>query len=225
MKLLAPGVWHFSFLWPYAFNAYYLEGDGEGVVVDTATRWDWWHIKNQLRGRRVTSVVLTHAHPDHQGCAAKICRRYHAPLTCHHADADSAEGQAPLVRQNPLWEIIGNVFWAGPRSPVARRLSEGDRVAGFTVYHLPGHTPGHIILFRASDRVALVGDVINSNDYITGFITLIREPPRLFSVNPAQNRDSIRRLCALRPALVCTGHGPPVRDLRRLERFAARFPA
>ena len=26
--------------------------------------------------------------------------------------------------------------------------------------HCPGHTPGHVIFFQASDRVALVGDVL-----------------------------------------------------------------
>jgi len=225
MKLIAPGVWRFTFLWPYAFNAYYLEAQGQGVVVDASTRWDWLHIKHQLRGRKVTQVVLTHAHPDHQGCAAKLCERFGVPLACHQADAAAAEGQAPLVPQSALLETLGNIFWAGPRSPVARRLQEGDQIAGFTVYHLPGHTPGHVILLRQSDRVAIVGDVINSNDYIMGFIPLIRQPPRVFSLDPALNRASIRRLWSLKPSLVCTGHGPPVRDMRRLERFVARLSA
>src|SRR4051812_25149285 len=164
MKLVAPGVWQFRFLWPNAFNAYYVEGEGEGVVVDASTRWDWGFMRRQLAGKKVTSVVLTHAHPDHQGCAAKICEMFQVPLACHEADADSAEGKAPLVRESAVWEAIGNTVWAGRRSAVGRRLQEGDRVAGFTVYHLPGHTRGHIGLLRESDGVMLVGDVINSND-------------------------------------------------------------
>ena len=92
----------------------------------------------------MTSVVLTHAHPDHQGCAAKICEMFQVPLACHEADADSAEGAAPLVRQSKAVLGGANVAWAGRRSPVGRRLKEGDRVAGFTVYHLPGHTRGHV---------------------------------------------------------------------------------
>ena len=168
MQSVAPGVWRFRFLWPYAFNAYYVQGDGEAIVVDASTRWDWGFIKKQLVGKPLTSVVLTHAHPDHQGCAAKICGLYQVPLACHEMDADSAEGRAPLVRNNPAWELIGNMIWAGKRSPVGRRLKEGDRVAGFTVFHLPGHTAGHIALLRESDGVVLAGDVINTNDYATG---------------------------------------------------------
>ncbi len=223
MKPVAPGVWQFRFLWPNAFNAYLIEGDGECVVVDASTRWDWLYMRRQLRDRRITSVLLTHAHPDHQGCAAKICRKFDVPLICHEADADSAEGKAPLVRQNPFWEIMGNIAWAGPRSPVGRRLKEGDRIAGFTVYHMPGHTLGHLVLFRQTDGVALVGDVINTNDYVTGMFTLVREPPRIFSLNPAQNRGSIRRLWSLGPKVVCAGHGPVLRDMKRFERFVKRM--
>ena len=34
MKEVVAGVWQFRLLWPNAFNAYYVEGEGEGVVVD-----------------------------------------------------------------------------------------------------------------------------------------------------------------------------------------------
>jgi glyoxylase-like metal-dependent hydrolase (beta-lactamase superfamily II) len=37
--------------------------------------------------------------------------------------------------------------------------------------------------------------------------------------DPAQNRDSARRLAALEPALVCFGHGPPLRDPSSLRAF------
>ncbi|HVT82732.1 MAG TPA: MBL fold metallo-hydrolase [Phycisphaerae bacterium] len=223
MQIIAPGIFRFQFLWPYAFNAYYLEGDGEAVIVDASTRWDWYMMRSQLKGRAPTAVVLTHAHPDHQGCAAKICRHFNVPLWCHEADSDSAEGKARLVRQSAVWEAIGNLAWAGARGVVGRRLREGDRVAGFTVYHLPGHTRGSIALLRESDRAMIAGDVINSNDYLTGMMSLVREPPRVFSENPRQNREAIRRLWSLKPSLVCTGHGPPVRDMRRLERFVEKM--
>ena len=80
------------------------------------------------------------------------------PLGCHAVDADSAEGKAPLVGQRRSVGIDWQRFVGREAVPVVRRLEEGDRVAGFTVYHLPGHTQGHIALLRESDRVAaLVG--------------------------------------------------------------------
>jgi len=223
MKLIAPNLWQFRFPWPNAFNAYYIQTPTESIVVDASIRWDWPFMRRQLRGKPLSAVVLTHAHPDHQGCAARICRTFGVPLVCHHADADSAEGKAPLVRHNALWEIIGNIAWAGPRWPVARRLTEGDTLAGFTVYSLPGHTAGQIVLLRHADRVAIVGDVINTNDYLTGLFSIVREPPRTFSIYPAQNRHSIRRLLELNPSVICPGHGPPLRDIRRLERLVKRL--
>jgi glyoxylase-like metal-dependent hydrolase (beta-lactamase superfamily II) len=40
-------------------------------------------------------------------------------------------------------------------------------------------------------------------------------------MDPALNREQIRRLAELRPAVVCFGHGPPWRDPDALARFAA----
>ncbi len=220
MKEVAPGVWQFSFIRANAFNAYYVQGENESIVVDAAIRWSWPAMKRQLRDRPLTGMLLTHAHPDHQGCAAKICKTHRVPLIVHEQDAESAAGYAPLVRQNPVWEIVGNIIWAGKRSPVGRTLREGDRIAGFTVHHTPGHTRGHLTLFRESDRLAIVGDLINTNDHF-GLVPSLREPPQTFSADPAENRRSIRKLWALQPLTVCAGHGPVLRDMHKLEKFVA----
>jgi hypothetical protein len=47
MKLIAPNLYQMRFLWPHAFNVYYIEAGEEGVVVDASTRWDWVYIKRQ----------------------------------------------------------------------------------------------------------------------------------------------------------------------------------
>ena len=46
-----------------------------------------------------------------------------------------------------------------PGHPVARRLREGDEVARLRVLDAPGHSPGHIALWRESDRTLISGDV------------------------------------------------------------------
>jgi hydroxyacylglutathione hydrolase len=51
----------------------------------------------------------------------------------------------------------------------------------------------------------------------------IREPLTTFSPDPALNRESARRIAALAPALVCFGHGPPLRDSAKLAAAVAKL--
>lgn len=68
-------------------------------------------------------------------------------------------------------------------------------------------------MWRESDRTLLCGDV---------FFNLRRlgPPPALLTVDPQRSRESMRRLAALKPALVLFGHGPPLRDRDRLASVA-----
>jgi len=217
MREVARGVWQLSGVPRDLFNVYLLED----VLIDAATRWARGRILRQLRGRRVRLVALTHCHPDHQGSARAICERFGVPLACHEADVPSAEGRAPMGPRN--WVIrLGELFWSGPPCPVGRVLRDGDEVAGFRVVHTPGHTPGHVLFFRESDRVAIAGDVLANIHFLTRRPGL-REPPFFFSVDRWQNRRSVQALADLRPSVVCFGHGPPLRDPGQLERLAARW--
>jgi glyoxylase-like metal-dependent hydrolase (beta-lactamase superfamily II) len=107
---------------------------------------------------------------------------------------------------------------------VSRALVEGEEVAGFTVLESPGHSRGHVAYWRESDRVLILGDVLNNMNVKTGLPGL-HQPPDIFTADPVRNRVSIRRLAALRPALVCFGHGAPLRDPGKLEDFLDRLPA
>jgi glyoxylase-like metal-dependent hydrolase (beta-lactamase superfamily II) len=149
-----------------------------------------------------------------------ICRTLGVPLACHEADAPVMEGRQPMHPQ--ISTLLSPLVDLGPY-PVGRVLREGDEVAGFRVVHLPGHTMGHVAFFRESDRIAIAGDVLANINLLTGQAEL-REPPRIFSIDPALNRESIRKLLSLRPAVVCLGHGPPLRQAGALERFVARMP-
>ena len=97
-------------------------------------------------------------------------------------------------------------------------------MGGFAVLETPGHSPGHVAFWRESDRTLVAGDVLFGRHPLTGRPGL-HEPPRMFTLDPALNRASIRRLAALDPAVVCFGHGPPWRDAAALRRFAESLPA
>jgi glyoxylase-like metal-dependent hydrolase (beta-lactamase superfamily II) len=95
---------------------------------------------------------------------------------------------------------------------------KGDQVAGFRVIDVPGHSRGHIALFREADRVLILGDVLNSADPLTGARGL-RIPKDFFTPDPQRNRESARRLGELEPSIVAFGHGPPVRDTKKFLAF------
>jgi glyoxylase-like metal-dependent hydrolase (beta-lactamase superfamily II) len=216
MREVADRVWQLAGFPRDMFNVY-LAGD---LLVDTGTRWARRRILRQL-GRHVPQlVVLTHCHPDHQGTARDLCQHFRAPLACHQADVDVMEGRNRMLPRNWIMRL-GETFWAGPPCKVQRVLHDGDEVGGFRVVHTPGHTPGHILLFREADRVALAGDLLANIHFMTGQPGL-REPPPFFSADPHENRRSLGKLIALRPSLVCFGHGPPLEQPQLLADFAAR---
>jgi hydroxyacylglutathione hydrolase len=217
MEPVAPGVWLLKGIPPYAINQYLVED----VLIDTGTRWAARRLLRTLRDHPPKLVALTHCHPDHRGSAALLCRTLRVPLACHEADAAIMEGRQPMHPRMPFPRLFGPLMDAGPY-PVARVLREGDLVAGFRVVHAPGHTMGHIIFFREADRVAIAGDVLANINFLTGRPGL-REPPRVFSVDPDLNRDSARKLLSLRPSVVCFGHGPPLRHVDALEEFVSRI--
>jgi glyoxylase-like metal-dependent hydrolase (beta-lactamase superfamily II) len=222
VKELAPGLWKLRGFPPDAINVY-LMGD---VLVDAATRHAGRRILRQLRGRAVAAHALTHAHPDHQGASHEVCAKLGIPFWVGERDAEAAEDPRLIEERQADVRInrLINRVWTGPGHPVDRRLHEGDEVAGFTVLDVPGHSDGHVAYWRESDRVLVLGDVLNNVDVGTGRRGL-REPKWFFTPDPARNRESIRKLAALEPALVCFGHGAPMRDPAALREFAARLPA
>jgi glyoxylase-like metal-dependent hydrolase (beta-lactamase superfamily II) len=200
-----------------AFNVYLMGG----VLVDAGTRHAGRRILRQLRGHTVTAHALTHVHPDHQGASRQVCEALGIPLWCGAADADAMETGRIWAQHPAHWShrLLDRV-WTGPAFPVARRLREGDEVGGFIVLETPGHTAGHISFWRSSDRVLVLGDVLTNMRVLTG-VPGLREPATIYTPDPERNRESARRLAALEPALVCFGHGPPLRDVRKFTSFVA----
>jgi hydroxyacylglutathione hydrolase len=222
VRRLAEGVHQLQGRPANAINVYL----ADDVLIDAGTRQAEKRIMRQLSGRTVTAHALTHAHPDHQGSSHAICERLEIPLWCGQGDIPAMETPGGLSnsRGPRLLNLLREHYWTGPPHPVARALTEGDEVAGFTVLETPGHSRGHVSFWRESDRVLIAGDVLFNVSPRTGMPGL-HEPPELFTADPARNRESARRLAALEPALACFGHGPPLRDPGRLADFVARLAA
>jgi glyoxylase-like metal-dependent hydrolase (beta-lactamase superfamily II) len=224
VKELAEGVWHVKCLpgLPWAVNAYVV-GD---VLVDAGARQSEKRILRQLEGHDVKTHALTHVHADHQGASAAVCERLGIPFWCPEADVAAAE-DPDLIPGQQNNTFMGRFYWRvfhGPGRKVDRALKEGDDVAGFEVLEAPGHSPGHIVLWRESDRVLIIGDVLANMDQYTA-IPGLHEPKAALSNDAARNRKSARSLARLEPELVVFGHGAPLRDPRKFVDFVEGLPA
>jgi glyoxylase-like metal-dependent hydrolase (beta-lactamase superfamily II) len=215
MKLIANDLYLLRGFPPNAINVY-LMGD---VLVDASTRHAGRRILRQIEGRDVSAHALTHAHADHQGASHEICEKLGIPYWVGTGDVEAAETGDIMSRQPDHWlnTLIGKV-WPGPGHPVDRQLAEGDEVAGFTVLETPGHSAGHVSFWRESDRTLICGDVLNGMNLLTT-IPGLHEPVGIFTPDPERNRQSAKRLGELEPALVCFGHGAPLRDTRKFVEF------
>jgi len=203
MRTLAEDVWQLSGFPPNNVNVYVI-GD---VLIDAGLAIDRRRILRQISDRQISAHALTHAHFDHYGSSHAICERLGIDLWCGANDVAAVQSGKMVAP--------GNRMVPGPKAhPVKRALREGDQVAGFEVLDTPGHSPGHISYWRESDRVLVCGDVMwGYNPFLLS--GAVREPFPFVSPDPVLNRASARRLAALEPALVCFGHGPPLRDTQR----------
>jgi steroid delta-isomerase-like uncharacterized protein len=225
---IAEDVWLVRGGIPKVMNVYLIE-DGGGVTLFDAGISDMTASLAAAAARHggIKRVVLGHADADHRGAAPGL----NAPVYCHPDERAAAESPASYrdywdrSKLDPhgravLWRLLPT--WDGGAVEVAGTVDEGDQIAGFDVVHLPGHAPGLIALFRESDRLALVSDALYTLDPQTGRKQAAHVPHPAFNQDTEQARASIRKLAALDPATVWTGHVDPVTgDVRtQLERAA-----
>jgi hydroxyacylglutathione hydrolase len=236
LERVADGVWLLRGDLRGAMNVYFIE-DGDGVVqFDAGTKSMRKKVAaaaQELGGLK--RIVLGHAHADHRGTAPYLG----APVFCHPDEVVDAEGNKAvspyfnlsLLPVAPVRWIYPTLLkhWDGGPVKIAGTVAEGDEVAGFRVLHFPGHAPGLIALWRESDRLALVSDVV----YLVDSARLKALPPGEASVphpafawNHQEAKRSLRRLAELEPLVVGAGHERPLRgdDLRAtLEAAAEKY--
>ncbi|MDQ0065762.1 glyoxylase-like metal-dependent hydrolase (beta-lactamase superfamily II) [Chryseobacterium lathyri] len=121
--------------------------------------------------------------------------------------------------------MLQQKYWAGQGHKVEQTIVENDRIGNFRVIETPGHSAGHISLFREQDGVLIIGDVATNMNLLTT-ATGLRLPPSIFTSDQQLNIKSLQKLANLAPAIICFGHGPILRNTdRKFERFVAKCSA
>ena len=225
--LVAPGVWRLKDLFVNMFIIQNTEGT-EWVLVDTGLKSSAAKIKAFVqdlfgsRGSRPKAIVLTHAHFDHRGSLLQLAEEWGSPIYCHHQERPYLTGRASYPPADPavgggLMALLSFVYPKGPINVEEhlRKLPEDGTVPELDEWrwkHTPGHTPGHISLFREKDGVLIAGDalVTTMQESVLAVITqkkYVGGPPKYFTPDWGAAARSARELATLEPNVIATGHG------------------
>lgn len=177
------------------------------------------------KGARPQAILLTHGHFDHAGSVEELAAEWNVPVYVHPLEVPYVTGKSEYPPPDPsvgggLMSLLSRLY---PRGPVdlgsrVQVLPDGGVVPGFPEWrwiHTPGHTIGHVSLFREHDRVLIAGDafVTTKQESFLAVATQRPElhgPPAYYTTDWDAARNSVERLAALRPAAVATGHGQPL---------------
>jgi len=168
---------------------------------------------------------MTHAHADHAGALEKLAEEWDVPIYAHPLELPYLNGSAAYPPPDPsvgggLMPAMSVLFPRGPFN-VSRWLQalpqDGTvpHMPGWRWIHTPGHTPGHISLYRPGDATLVAGDafITTGQESVYKVMTQRAEmhgPPMYYTQNWEDSENSVQKLAELDPELVITGHGLPM---------------
>ena len=191
--------------------------------------------KAGVRIETLRTIVLSHDHPDHIGLSGELHERSGATVYMHPIDAASMNFLWHDIRPERFASVsdffrrhgmpVGEPWFSQARPDQLRDImsvpaqeaislvEDGETLnlvgEQYRVIWTPGHSDGHICLFRERDGVFLAADHVLPR--ITPNVGLYSEYDRS---NPLGDYlDSLRKVADLPASIVLPGHGEPFKDL------------
>ncbi|MBP1154320.1 glyoxylase-like metal-dependent hydrolase (beta-lactamase superfamily II) [Paenibacillus sp. PvR052] len=187
------------------------------------------------------AIILTHGHFDHVGAIVELIERWKVPVYAHEMEIPYLTGKANYPPGDPTVDggLISEMSPLFPNhgidlgSHVKPLSPDGsvDEMPDWKWIHTPGHTPGHISLFREKDRSLIAGDAFVCVKQESLFKVVMQEleisgPPKYFTTDWHAAWESVKKLEALQPSAAVTGHGLPMSGellTQELDKLAREF--
>ncbi len=193
-----------------------MPGSGEDIIKAAEARYG--------KGTRPEAIILTHGHFDHVGSIVHLLNEWDNPTVYAHVmEFPFLIGQRAYPKPDPLVEgggLLAKVSFLYPHepidiTPVLQPLPADGTVPempGWKWLHTPGHSPGHISLFREQDRFLIAGDAFVTVKQSSLYKVLVQKeevygPPRYLTTDWEAARASVKILDELQPEHVVSGHG------------------
>ena len=132
------------------------ESTSQAIVIDPGDDLDQIEAMLAEHELTVTGIVITHAHIDHIGGAAKLRAKTGAPVYMNENDIALRD----MLDTQAAW--IGSP--APDKTEIDVAVKDGDTIklvdTEFQVLHTPGHTQGSISLLVAAENKLIAGDTL-----------------------------------------------------------------
>lgn len=174
---------------------------------------------------RPKAVILTHGHFDHVGGVIELVKHWEVPVYAHPLELPFLTGVKNYPEPDPTVEggLVAKMSPSFPIEPInlgshVQTLPPDGTVPhmpGFRWIHTPGHSPGHISLYRESDGTLIAGDAFATvkQEYMYKVFNQeleISGPPRYLTTDWEVAKQSVVKLESLKPLVAVTGHGLPM---------------
>lgn len=221
---------------PLASNLYLVRSGAAWAMVDCGWAGSGELVRGAVEkslgaGNAPAAIFLTHIHPDHSGAAGALARAWKIPVYVHQAELPMAAGRYIPEFSMPLdrW-FVAPILWSLPARARRRVDAAGDitdvveglpptgelpGLSDWVAVPAAGHTPGHVVYWRAKDGVLITGDAVttvnlNSVRGVLFGAPDLAGPPWYTTWNWKTSMESVTRLAELGPRLLAPGHGPPL---------------